>query len=118
MADLVADTITSLPPDDVMVRAVQFFSTERWRATSQSSRSVTFEGKGPVPWFLVLLTFLGFLFFILPGIIMYLMLIRRVRRFTNLVVTATAQDGKTQVVISHPKFARSLVQRFCDGLPK
>ena len=44
MADLIANTQTSLPPEEVMVRAVQFFTNENWRAQSQTNRIATFVG--------------------------------------------------------------------------
>lgn len=47
MADLVTNGKTSLSAEEVIVRAIQFFSTERWKATSQSARTATFEGKPP-----------------------------------------------------------------------
>jgi hypothetical protein len=117
MAALVANGKTSLPADEVIVRAVQFFSTERWKATSQSGRTATFEGKPPIPWFMLFLTFLGFLALIVPGIIMYVMVIRKMYRFVNLVVTANPASGGTDVSVSHPKSAAKLANRFLAALP-
>jgi hypothetical protein len=117
MADLVSNKTTSLPPDDVIVRAVQFFSTERWEATSQSPRSVTFRGKPPFPWLLIFFTIIGFMLCIIPGLIMYYTFIRKMHRFFNLVVTATATERGTQVTITHPNYSASLVERFLSALP-
>ena len=50
MADLVDEAQTTLAPQEVISRAVQFFTTEKWRATTQSDRIATFEGKPPIPW--------------------------------------------------------------------
>ena len=108
---------TSLGPDDVIVRAVQFFSTENWRPTTQSQRAATFQGKPPIPWFMLLLTVLGFIMCIVPGIIMYIMVIRKLYRFQNLVVTANSISGRTQVVIQYPKPAATLARRFLEALP-
>lgn len=70
------------------MRAVQYFSTENWRPVSQSARVATFQGKPPIPWFMLLLTVLAFLACIVPGIFMYVLVIRKVYRFHNLVITA------------------------------
>lgn len=117
MANVVAQAKTSLGPEDVMVRAVQFFSTEKWRPTSQSQRTATFEGKPPIPWFMLLLTFAGFVACIVPGVIMYIMVIRKLHRFHNLVVSATPIPGGSEVVAQYPKPAAGLVARFLEALP-
>jgi|GEM_PF-1755382 len=117
MADVVAHAKTSLVPEEVIVRAVQFFSTENWRLTSQSSRTATFQGKPPIPWFMLLLTIVGFVTCIVPGIIMYVMYIKKMYRFHNLVVTANPIPGGTEVVVQHPKTAAGLVTRFFEALP-
>ncbi len=107
---------TSLSADEVIVRAVQYFSTEKFKATSQSGRTATFEGRPPIPWGMMFLTFLGFIACILPGIIMYLMVIRKMYRFYSLVVTASPIDGGTEVSVSFPDFAGKLVPRFLSAL--
>ena len=117
MTDLIEKARTTLTPEEVIVRAVQFFTNENWRPQSQSGRIATFQGKPPIPWGLLFLTFIGFLFFVIPGIIMYVMVVRRVYRFHNLVVTANPIDSGSEVVVSHPKYARKLVSRFANALP-
>lgn len=65
MADLIATTSTTLQPEEVMVRAVQFFTNERWRAQSQTNRIATFVGIGKIPFMKILLAlFLTFCFVI------------------------------------------------------
>jgi len=117
MADLVVQRKTSLGSDDVIVRAVQFFSTEKWKPTSQSQRTATFEGKVPIPWFMLVLTILGFVACVVPGIIMYIMAIRKVHRFHNLVVTVNPVSGGTEVIAQYPQAAANLVIRFFEALP-
>lgn len=117
MAGLVATGKTSLAAEEVIVRAVQFFSTERFKATSQSGRAVTFEGRPPFPWGLLLLTVLGYLFCLVPGILMHVLVIRKMYRFYNLVVTANPIVGCTEVCISYPKWAARLIPRFLRALP-
>lgn len=116
MADQISNGTTSLSSDEVIVRAVQFFSTENWRPTSQSSRTATFQGKPPIPWFYMLLTVAGFAACILPGIIMYVMVIKKMYRFQNIVVTANPVSGGTEVVVQHPPSATKLTRRFLDVL--
>jgi len=117
MADAVINSKTSLSSEEVIVRAVQFFSTEKWRATTQSGRVVTFQGRPPIPVMMIIFTVIGFLFCIIPGIIMYFMVIRKVIRFQNLVVTANPIAGGTEVSISHPGGSSALVKRYINALP-
>jgi len=117
MANLVTTHRTSLQGEDVIVRAVQYFTNEKWRAQSQSGRVATFQGKPPIPWFLLFLTVIAFMCFIVPGIIMYFLVIRRVYRFVNLVVTANPLQPGSEVVINYPKHARRLVNTFTESLP-
>lgn len=118
MADRTINAKTSLSSEDVIVRAVQFLSTEKFRATSQTNRAATFQGMPPIPWFMLLLTVLGFLFCLIPGIIMYFLAIRKLRRFQNLVVTTTPISGGAEVTVNYPDWAGSRVQRFLTSLPK
>ena len=117
MADKLKNGRTSLSSEEVIVRSVQFFATEKFRASSQSGRTATFDGRPPIPWFMLLLTILGFFFCLVPGIIMYFLVIRKVRRFHNLVVTASPIASGTEVSITHPDWAAKQVQRFLDALP-
>ena len=117
MADLVSNKTTSISQDEVVVRAVQFFSTERWEATSQSPRSVTFRGRPPIPWILIFFTVVGYMLCIIPGLILQLTVVRKMHRFYNLVVTTTEAGAGTRVTVSHPNFASTLVTRFFEALP-
>lgn len=117
MADAVLNTKTSLTGEEVIVRAVQFFSTEKWRATTQSSRVVTFQGRPPIPVMMIIFTVLGFMFCIIPGVIMYFMVIRKLIRFQNLVVTANPIPAGTEVSVSHPSWSAGLVKRYLQALP-
>lgn len=117
MADKVANGKTSLSAEEVIVRSVQFFSTSKFRATSQSGRTATFQGRPPIPWVMLILTIIGFMMCLVPGIIMYLMVLRKMYRFYNLVVTANPIGGGTEVSITHPDWASKLVTQFFGALP-
>jgi hypothetical protein len=117
MADAVLSKQTNLSTEDVVTRAIQFFSTESWRATSQSARAVTFEGRIAVPWFMLLLTVIGYIACLVPGIIMYIMVVKKMRRFQNLVVTASPVSKGSEVVVTYPPQAKKLVERFLEALP-
>jgi hypothetical protein len=117
MADLVLNKRTTISSEEAVTRAVQFFSTAQWRATSQSPRAATFEGIPPIPWFMIVLMILGYICCVVPGIIIQITLIRKMRRFQNLVVTATSQGQATDVVLTYPKHARKLAERFLTALP-
>ena len=118
MADQLANTKTTLSGEEAIVRAVQFFSTERWRTSSQSARVATFEGRGSIPVFMILLTMLGFFLAIVPGLILYFFVVRRMRRFQNLVVTVTPVSGGSDVSVKYPPVAKRLVKRYLAALPQ
>jgi hypothetical protein len=117
MANLVKTKKTELKCDEVISRGIQFFSNGNWRCQSQSERTATFVGRASIPWFLILLTIIAFLFFIIPGIIMYLMVIRKMYGFQNLVISTRTNPDGCEVDITYPKQAKKLVNRFLASLP-
>ena len=117
MADLVRTTSTSLPPEEVLVRAVQFFTTENWRAQSQTNRIATFVGIPKIPWLQLLLVVIFSACFIIPGFIYYLIVIRKMRRLQNMVVTTTPKGQGCDIVVSYPPQAAKLVENFFAALP-
>jgi hypothetical protein len=117
MADSVLTKQTSLSGEEVVTRAIQFFSTENWRATSQSPRNATFEGRPPIPWFMMLLMIAGYICCIVPGIIIKIMVIKKMRRFQNLVVTTATMNQGTEVTVTYPSHAKNLAERFLAALP-
>jgi len=117
MADSVLTKQTTLAGEEVVTRAIQFFSTENWRATTQSSRNATFAGRPPIPWLLLLLTIVGYLCCVVPGVIMYIAFVRKMRRLQNLVVVVTAASDGTEVTVTYPGSAKKLVERFLAALP-
>lgn len=117
MPDLVATRTTSLPPEEVLVRAVQFFTTEKWRAQSQTNRIATFVGVPKIPWLQLLLALILTACLIIPGVIYYVLVIRKARRLQNMVVTTTPKDQGCDVVVSYPPHAAKLVDNFFAALP-
>ncbi len=117
MADIITNQKTSLPCEEVVIRAVQFFSTENWQVTSQSGRAVTLKGKMPIPIGMILLMILGYMACFVPGIILYFMVIKKMRGFQNLVVTASPIERGSEVSVSHPKHAKKTVAKFTAALP-
>ncbi len=117
MAELVATKKTSLQGEEVIVRAVQFFTSGKWRTQSQSSRIATFAGRPPIPVGMLILTVIGFLFFILPGIIMYIVVIRKMMQLQNIVITVNPIDGGSDVVVKYSKAATKMVNGFMQSLP-
>lgn len=118
MADSILTKTTSLPSEEVITRAVQFFSTAKWQATTQSARSVTFAGRPPIPWFMILLTLIGYACCIVPGIILYVAVVKKMRRFQNLVVTALPTSQGTEVSVNFPSHANKQAERFLTALPE
>lgn len=117
MADLVETKTTSLGAEEVLVRAVQFFTNENWRAQSQTNRIATFVGVPKVPWLHLLIAILLTLCLIVPGLIYYILVIKKARQLQNIVVTTTPKDTGCEVVVSYPPHAEKLVQSFFAALP-
>lgn len=117
MANVVKSAKTSLGGSEVISRSVQFFSSEKWRCQSQSENIATFEGKQPIPWFLMLLTIAAFFFFIIPGIILWIFVVRKVNKFQNIVITTKSISEGSEVDVKYPQPASKLVNRFIDSLP-
>jgi hypothetical protein len=117
MADSVTSKKTSLPSEEVVIRAIQFFSTSNWQATSQGNRAVTLKGRVPIPFGLILLTVVGWMLCVVPGIILYFALIKKMRGFQNLVVTTHPTESGCEVAITYPPHARKLVGKFLATLP-
>lgn len=116
MADLVATSQTSLGAEDVIVRAVQFFTNEKWKPQSQSGRIATFQGRPPIPIGSIILMIV-FVWTVIVPIIMYIMIIRKVIRFQNLVVTTNPGKSGSEVTVTYPHHAKKLVDRFMGLLP-
>ena|SRR5689334_3114710 len=117
MADLTQARNTTLPPEDVLVRAVQFFTNERWRAQSQTNRIATFVGTARVPWTHLAVMFLLLMCGAIPGILYYFVVINKMRRLQNIVVTTTPADLGCGVVVTYPAHAQRFVDAFFGSLP-
>ena len=117
MADRTATRDTTLSPEEVMVRAVQFFTNDRWRAQSQSNRIATFVGARRISWLQI--TVLLFLLFclVIPGIVYYLVVVTKARRLQNIVVTTTPKDSGCIVVVAYPPHAQKMVDAFFGSIP-
>ena len=72
----------------------------------------------PIPWFMLLCTIIGFVMCVVPGFIMYFLVIWKLRRFHNLVVTASPITGGTEVSITYPDWRAKQTQRFLAALPQ
>ena len=117
MPDLTLTRSTPLPPEEVLVRAVQFFTNERWRAQSQTNRIATFVGMGRVLWTQIVLALLLMMCFVIPGVIYYVVVIAKMRRLQNIVVTTTPRDAGCDVVVTYPSHAQKMVDAFFASIP-
>ncbi len=115
MAGLTTAT-TSLSPEEVIMRSIQFFTGSKWRPQTQSERSATFVGQKPFPVGYLVLALVTLWSLILP-IIFLILAARRTRSFQNIVVTATRSGSSTQVTITHESGSRKIVERFVAALP-
>ena len=132
MAQKVTTAKTKLSAEDVIVRSVQFFTNEKWRTQTQSSRAVTFRANVPVPrivtGFLLLVggIFLSFTIVLLiigvPMVIAgFLILFSagiRLLGSQDLVVTATQSGNGSEVIITHAYQAARSVNQFVEALPQ
>ena len=114
---ITAQSKTTLAGQEVIIKAIHFFTSERWRTQSQTERGATFVGRPRIPWILIFFTFIAFCFFIIPGIIMYILVIRKAYRFQNIVITTSPIDNATDVSITCSKNAKKIVQQFLLTLP-
>jgi hypothetical protein len=117
MADLVVTRYTTLAPEEALVRAVQFFTNETWRAQSQTNRVATFVGVPKIPWFQIMLAVLLTFCFVIPGLIYYILVIRKLRHLQNIVVTTTPKQVGCDVVVTYPSYAQRYVDSFLGALP-
>lgn len=117
MAELVATAHTSLSPEEAVERSVMFFPGEKWRARTHMAKTATFEAKPPIPWGMLFLTIIGFMVFVVPGIILYFVVIRKMYRLQNLVVSATAANEGSDVIVRYPKHAKKAVIEYIKALP-
>ena len=117
MADTTTNKKTTLSGEEVIARSVQFFATRNWRTTSQSARAATFEGKQGASAGSIIIALLGFLLFIIPGIIASILLLARSQKIVQVVVTANPNAGGSEVSVSCPNKAKSIAKQFLDALP-
>jgi len=117
MADRTVTRDTTLPPEEVLVRAVQFFTNEKWRAQSQSSRIATFVGVRRIPWLQIVILLFLFACFLIPGIIYYFVVVAKARRLQNIVVTTSPKDSGGAVVVTYPPHAQKMVDAFFGSIP-
>ena len=114
MPDLTATRSTTLPPEEVLVRAVQFLTNERWRAQSQTNRIATFVGMARVSRTQIAVMLLLMMCGAIPGILYYFVVISKMRRLQNIVVTTTPRDTGCDVVVTYPAHAKKMVDAFID----
>jgi hypothetical protein len=116
MAERVERKQTSLSSQDVMVRAVQYFTNTKWRTQTQSDRIATFVGRPPIPVLGILLT-LVLIPTVIGAIIAYIAVVRRAMQLQNIVVTANPNNKGAEVVVTFPKHTRKMVGQFLMSLP-
>lgn len=117
MSELVTNYQTSLKNEEVISKAVQYFTNGKWRAQSTTDKIATFVGRPPIPIGKIILTIIAFFFFIVPGIIMYFFVIRSLMRLQNIVITTSSMGNGTAVTIKYTKTAKKLVDEFSLSLP-
>jgi RNA polymerase subunit RPABC4/transcription elongation factor Spt4 len=115
-AGLVLSIHTILPSEEVILRAVQYFTGEKWRTQTQSARIATFRGRPPIPIGSIIVMIIFVETIIIP-IIMYIIIIRKAMRFQNIVVTANPIAQGSEVVITYPSHAKKMASKFLDLLP-
>ena len=108
---------TTLKPNEVITRAIHFFSTSKWILHSQSSTIVTFRGKSNIGCSPVLVTMVLLIFAVIPGLI-YFYYVRTHLPMVNIVVSANDIDSKgSEVIVSYPQYEDKRVKEFISTLP-
>lgn len=109
---------TTLSEEKVIKRAGQFFANNGWMIQDQAESEAIFKGRPPIPLRLLFLTILGFLFFIIPGVIVYRALVKRVTRFQNIMVKVRPVAGNSsEVTVIYSRAAEKLINKFLNLLP-
>jgi hypothetical protein len=116
MSELLVTKTTAMKPADVMFRAVQFFTAERWRVQSQNGSIATFIGMPRLHWLQMSLAVLLTLCLVIPGIIYYAVAIRRQRREQSIAVTTNPRGERCLVMVTYPPGAESLMTSFLADL--
>ena len=91
---LVEEERTHHIPPRLMLRPVQFFTNERWRAQSQTNRIATFVGIPKVPVMKIIIMLILLACLAVPGIIYYILVVSKLRGMQNMAGLFAAR-GKT-----------------------
>ena len=108
---------TTLSEEDVIKKAGQFFTDNRWAIREQFANGAAFKGRPAIPLRLIFLTMFGFLFFIIPGIIVYRALVKRVTRSQSILLRVKPIAGNSEVTIIYCKATGKLINKFQNLLP-
>lgn len=110
-------TSTTASPEEILTAAVHYFASERFTTTSRTSRNVTFAGRPEFPRGMIAIVALGYVCFIVPGIILQFTLVRKLSKPHSLVVTVSPAPPHTAVHINYPGWLSCQVRQFIVGLP-
>jgi hypothetical protein len=66
----------------------------------------------------MLLNVVGYMCCIVPGIVIKIIIVKKMRRFQNIVVAVTPMTTGTEVTVTHPDHAKKLAKRFLAALPE
>lgn len=116
MPDLQVSKVTAMKPADVMVRAVRFFTAQRWRVKSQNGTIATFTGAARLDWPHRLRVILLTLCLIVPGILYYFLGVRRSRREQTVCVELMPAGERCKVMVTYPAEDSELIVEFLAGL--
>jgi hypothetical protein len=113
---------TTLVCEEVIVRAMPFFSAKNWTPSTQTARSATFKGNQRAScWILIGIAICGLLIpgtwgiSMAPAAILIILLFKK--SHPNLIITTNPVSGGSEVLIHHPKSAEPLVKQFIETLP-
>lgn len=116
MPDLRVTKTTAMKPADVMVRAVQFFTAERWRVQSQNGSIATFIGMPKLHWLQMSLAVLLTLCLVIPGVIYYTVALRKQRREQSIAVTTNPRGERCLVMVTYPPGTEKMMTSFLADL--
>lgn len=116
MPDLLVTKTTALKPADVLVRAEQFFASERWQVKLRNGCFTIFEGRPRADSLQLLYVFLLTLCLVIPGIVYYTLSVRRQRRVQTIAVSANPRGERCEVQVTYQPGAERLMTEFLAAL--
>ena len=118
MDQLKISTKTKLSGSEVIINAVEFFSTGFWGVQTQTERLVTLRGWPAIPWGWIIVSVILMVPFLYPGLIVMGIWAAINLHLLNIVISIAAIENGSEVTVTYPKPMQKRVNKFLDILNK